>query len=46
VFECQITPPSPVVTGQVVTKRNVFLLVSGELDNEHYDAVLATEEKG
>lgn len=44
VFEGQITPPPPVVIGQVVNKRNAFLLVSGEPDHDNYDAVLATEE--
>jgi hypothetical protein len=40
VSEDQITQPSTVIIGQVVTKRNGCLFFSGELDNIHYDANL------
>lgn len=38
VSEDQITLPSTVLIGQVVTKINGSLFFSGELDNNHDDA--------
>jgi hypothetical protein len=35
----------PIVVGRVVTDSNASLLVSGETDNDHYDAFLLAEEK-
>jgi hypothetical protein len=40
VSEGQITQPLTVVVEQVVTERNVSLLVTNEADNGHYDALL------
>jgi hypothetical protein len=43
VTEDQITQPPFVVVGQVVLERNVYLLLSSELDNGQCDAVLPVE---
>jgi hypothetical protein len=40
VFEVQITQPLTVTVGQVVTERNLYLLFNGQLDSDHYGAVL------
>lgn len=37
VSEDEITPPLPVVVDQVVPGRNVSLLFSDELGNDHYE---------
>jgi hypothetical protein len=45
VSEDQIIQTPSVITGQVVTKRNVSLSFLGELDNHHYDNLLLDAEK-
>jgi hypothetical protein len=45
VSEGQITQPLVVIGGQVVAKRSVHLLFSGEPDSGHCDAVLPVERK-
>jgi hypothetical protein len=41
----QITQSSTLMDGQIVTERNISLLLLDELENDHYDAVLPVEEK-
>jgi hypothetical protein len=41
----QITPPLTVTVGQVLTERNVSLLITDNVDNG-YDVLLPAEEKG
>jgi hypothetical protein len=38
-------PPTVSWPSQAVTKRNVYLLFSGEPDNDHCDTLLPIEEK-
>jgi hypothetical protein len=41
----QSSQPSTVIHGQTVTKINVSLLFSTELNYDHYDDLLPAEEK-
>jgi hypothetical protein len=43
--EEQITQQQTTVTGKGVTERNASLLVTGELENSFYDALLRDEER-
>lgn len=45
VSESQITRSLAVIVCQVVARRNVPLLFSGELDSGHCDAVLPVEQE-
>jgi hypothetical protein len=45
VSEDQITHLLTVVVGQVVNERTISLLFCGELDSDHYDALLLIEVK-
>jgi hypothetical protein len=43
-YEHQISQPPTVIEGRVVTERLIPLLLSGELDNGHYNPPFSVEE--
>jgi hypothetical protein len=44
-YECQITEPSTIIVGQVVTERTLCVLFTGELGNGYCDALMSVGKK-